>query len=102
MDLQKLTEKSQQSLAKAHEISTTQQHSEVQPLHLLWAFLEDREGPVFAILQRLKVPDTKLQGAVDQAMQKLPKVVGDTDRGISRDLQKVLEIAFEEARQRQD
>ena len=66
-------------------------------LHLLAALLEDRDGVVRPVLEKIGVPVERLLGTLISSIQKIPKVQGGTQPGLSASLQKVLERAFKEA-----
>jgi ATP-dependent Clp protease ATP-binding subunit ClpB len=70
---------------------------EVLPLHLMAALLEDREGVVIPVLEKVGVPVEQLLSGVNSAIAKLPKVQGGGQPGMSAALQKVLEQGFKEA-----
>jgi ATP-dependent Clp protease ATP-binding subunit ClpB len=61
------------------------------------ALLEDREGVVIPVLEKVGVPVEQLLSGVNSAIAKLPKVQGGTQPGMSAELQKVLEQGFKEA-----
>ncbi len=67
------------------------------PLHLMAALLEDREGVVIPVLEKVGVPVEQLLSGVNSAIAKLPKVQGGAQPGMSSALQKVLEQGFKEA-----
>jgi ATP-dependent Clp protease ATP-binding subunit ClpB len=95
----KFTAKSQQALQFAQGAAAENGNPEVLPLHLMAALLEDREGVVLPVLEKVGVAVTPLQTAVNAAIAKLPKVQGATAQpGLSNALNKVLEGAFQEAK----
>jgi ATP-dependent Clp protease ATP-binding subunit ClpB len=61
------------------------------------ALLEDREGVVIPVLEKVGVPVEQLLTGVNSAIAKLPKVQGGAQPGMSSALQKVLEQGFKEA-----
>ncbi len=61
------------------------------------ALLEDREGVVIPVLEKVGVPVEQLLSGVNSAIEKLPKVQGGGQPGMSTALQKVLEQGFKEA-----
>lgn len=97
MNMEKLTTKSRESLGEAQSICRRKNHGEVVPLHLLSALVHDNAGPVQGILQRMNVPRGELRDGVERALERLPKVSGDTDRNFGRGIQRILEQAFQEA-----
>jgi ATP-dependent Clp protease ATP-binding subunit ClpB len=93
----KLTMKSQEAIQAASGHAAESGNPDVLPLHLMAALLEDRDGVVIPVLEKLGVPVEKLLAGVNVAIQKLPKVQGGSQPGMSAALQKVLEQGFKEA-----
>jgi ATP-dependent Clp protease ATP-binding subunit ClpB len=94
---ERLTVKSQEAVQAASQHAAENGNPEVLPLHLMAALLEDREGVVLPVLEKVGVPVEQLLSGVNAAIQKLPKVQGGTQPGMSAALQKVLEQGFKEA-----
>jgi ATP-dependent Clp protease ATP-binding subunit ClpB len=93
----KLTVKSQEAVQTASGFAAENGNPEVLPLHLMAALLEDREGVVIPVLEKVGVPVEQLLSGVNSAIAKLPKVQGGGQPGMSAALQKVLEQGFKEA-----
>ncbi|HEU5341889.1 ATP-dependent chaperone ClpB [Edaphobacter sp.] len=93
----RLTVKSQEAVQAASSHAAENGNPEVLPLHLMAALLEDREGVVIPVLEKVGVPVERLLSGVNSAIGKLPKVQGGAQPGMSAALQKVLEQAFKEA-----
>jgi ATP-dependent Clp protease ATP-binding subunit ClpB len=95
---EKLTVKSQQAMAQAQARAAELGNPEVQPVHLLLALIEDREGVIPAVLEKIGVPTERLEHDLHQIEEKLPRVAGSASQpGLSQALNKVLEQAFREA-----
>ncbi|HEY0162088.1 MAG TPA: AAA family ATPase [Edaphobacter sp.] len=94
---EKLTVKSQEAVQGAVQHASENGNPEVLPLHLMAALLEDREGVVIPVLDKVGVPVEQLLSGVNSAVEKLPKVQGGTQPGLGQAVQKVLEQAFKEA-----
>jgi ATP-dependent Clp protease ATP-binding subunit ClpB len=95
---EKLTVKSQEAMAQAQARATELGNPEVQPVHLLLALIEDREGVIPSVLGKIGVPIEKLEHELHQIEEKLPRVAGAaTQPGVSQTLNKALEQAFREA-----
>ncbi|MBB5340580.1 ATP-dependent chaperone ClpB [Tunturiibacter gelidoferens] len=92
-----LTVKSQEAVQAASGLAGENGNPEVMPLHLMAALLEDREGVVIPVLEKIGVPVEQLLSGVNSAIAKLPKVQGGGQPGMSNALQKVLEQGFKEA-----
>ena len=94
----KFTVKSQEALQVAQGKAAENGNPEVLPLHLLAALLEDKEGVVLPVLEKVGVAVQPLLAAVDAALAKLPKVQGSAQQPqLSNTLTKVLDGAFKEA-----
>jgi len=93
----RLTVKSQEAVQAASGHAAENGNPEVVPLHLMAALLEDREGVVIPVLEKVGVPVEQLLSGVNGAIAKLPKVQGGGQPGMSAALQKVLEQGFKEA-----
>ena len=76
MDVQKLTEKSQQALAAANGIAVRRNHQGVDAEHLLAALLEDREGLAPTLLARAGAQQEALRVAAATALDKIVSVSG--------------------------
>ena len=94
----KFTVKSQEALQAAQGHAAENGNPEVLPLHLMAALLEDKEGVVLPVLEKVGVPVQQLLATVNAAIAKLPKVQGASAQpGIGQALTKVLDGAFKEA-----
>jgi ATP-dependent Clp protease ATP-binding subunit ClpB len=70
----------------------------MQPVHLLLALIEDREGVIPAVLEKIGVPTEQLEHDLNGIEQKLPRVAGAAAQpGLGQAMNKVLEQAFHEA-----
>ena len=94
----KFTVKSQQALQAAQGHAAENGNPEVLPVHLLVALLEDKEGVVLPVLEKIGVPVQQLLTTLNQAISRLPKVQGvATQPGLGSTMTKVLDAAFKEA-----
>ena len=94
----KFTVKSQEAIQGAGTLATENSNPELLPLHLLAALLEDKEGVIVPVLQKVGVATDQLIARVQEAISKLPKVAGASAQpGMSNAMQKVLDQAFKEA-----
>ncbi len=94
----KFTVKSQQAIEQARNRAAELGNAEMQPVHLLLALVEDREGVIPAVLEKIGVPTERLENDLHQIEEKLPRVSGGAGQpGLSQALNKVLDQAFREA-----
>ena len=77
----RFTVKSQEAVQAAASHAGENGNPEVLPLHLMAALLEDREGVVIPVLEKVGVPVEQMLTGVNSAIQKLPKVQGGTQPG---------------------
>src|SRR5215468_10399540 len=98
----KLTLKGQEALQSAQSQAQQNGNPQVAPEHLLFALIEQKEGVVLPILQKLGVNLQALAGDLANAVSKLPKVQGQAEICISPGLNRVLEDSFREADQFKD
>jgi ATP-dependent Clp protease ATP-binding subunit ClpB len=94
----KFTVKSQQAIEAARNRATELGNPEIVPAHLLLALVEDREGVIPAVLEKIGVPIERLEATLHQIEEKLPRVAGEANQpGLSQALNRVLDQAFKEA-----
>ncbi len=98
MKWDKLTVKSAEAVQGAAGMAAEHGNPEVLPVHLMAALLEDKEGVVLPVLEKVGVPVQQLSVQMNSAMAKLPKVQGGSQQpGVGQALSKVLDGAFKEA-----
>src|SRR5215204_2314476 len=78
MQPDRFTIKSQEAVAAAQRLASEGSNPEVAPPHLLLALLEQDEGVVVPVLQRLGVDAQDARGRARDAIEKLPKLSGNT------------------------
>jgi len=99
----KFTVKSQEAVQNAGTLAAESGNPEVQPLHLLAVLLDDKDGIIAPLLQKVGVPTEQLLSKVNQALQTLPKVSGSgAQPSLSNAAQKVVDRAFKEAQNFKD
>src|SRR5271156_6746421 len=95
----KLTVKAQEAMQRANDLASEHGNPELQPVHILAALVEDHEGIVAPLLERVGLHSSALQNQVMAEIDKLPKVSGSgaTRAHLSDVTSKMLENAFKEA-----
>jgi ATP-dependent Clp protease ATP-binding subunit ClpB len=94
----KFTVKSQEAMQSATNLALEHGNPELMPMHMLAALLEDKDGIIVPVLQKVGVPTEQLLARANDALSKLPKVGGSSAQpGVSNAMQKVLDRAFKEA-----
>src|SRR5687768_14932156 len=106
MDLNKLTQKSQEAVQNAQTKALRYGHVEVDSDHVLLALLEQSEGLVPRLLTKMEVPVEALRKALEQELERRPRVSGPgMEAGkiyVTQRLQKLFIQAEEEAKHLKD
>ncbi len=97
----RLTEKSQEALQQAQALAAQAQQQEILPEHLLLALLQQSEGTVPAVLQRLGADPQRLTQELQSGLERLPKVYGAESYLGSR-LRRLLDAAWAEMERLKD
>jgi ATP-dependent Clp protease ATP-binding subunit ClpB len=98
----KMTVKAQEAVQESQEIAARHQNQAIEPLHLLVALVEQKDGVVPPLLARLGIRNELLMQDVDREIGRLPKVQGFGQHTMSRALNDVLERSFDEAEKFKD
>ncbi|GAB4254215.1 MULTISPECIES: ATP-dependent Clp protease ATP-binding subunit [Deferrisoma] len=106
MDLNRLTQKSQEALAEAQKIAMKRGHVEVDGEHLLLALVDQPEGLIPRLLEKLDVSVDDFRAKVLRALDKRPQVSGPGVEGgkiyVTQRLNRLLVRAEEEAKRLKD
>jgi ATP-dependent Clp protease ATP-binding subunit ClpB len=101
--MDRLTLKVQEALQAAQALAREHNHQALEPLHLLAALLDQEDGVVDPVLQKLGVSPQTLSGRVRSELERMPKVYGaDAGSHLGGRLQQVLEKAWSEAERLKD
>jgi ATP-dependent Clp protease ATP-binding subunit ClpB len=95
--MDRFTEKAGAALNAANEAAFLGNNPEVTPWHLLKALLEQEQGVVPILLERMEVSGARVSGAVSQQIEGLPTQEGGGNAYISPNLKRVIQGAFAEA-----
>jgi ATP-dependent Clp protease ATP-binding subunit ClpB len=93
----KLTLKAQEAVIRAQELATDKGNAEIDPLHLLAALLDEKDGVVTPILERIGVNRAQLDKIVEAELGHFAKVSGGAQPNAGRELNQVLDTAQREA-----
>jgi ATP-dependent Clp protease ATP-binding subunit ClpB len=94
----KFTVKAQEAVQRANDLASEHGNPELQPLHMLAALLEDKEGIVPPVLDKIGIGPQAVLSEVYREIEKLPKVSGESAQAaLSNAANKMLEQAFKEA-----
>jgi ATP-dependent Clp protease ATP-binding subunit ClpB len=98
----KLTIKAQEAVQRAHELAADAGNPQLEPIHLLAALLEEQDGVVGPLLDRIGVNQGQLRQIVTAELKHLPKASGGSPPHLSNDANRILEAAQTQAQAMQD
>jgi ATP-dependent Clp protease ATP-binding subunit ClpB len=94
----KFTVKAQEAVQRGSQLASEHGNPELLPLHLLAALLEDKEGIVPPVLEKIGIGPQAVLNEIYGEIEKLPKVSGEAAQpGLSNEVNKLLDQAFKEA-----
>ena len=104
MRFDKLTIKAQEALQEAQAVTEKREHQQIEPEHLLLALIEQTEGIIPQVFQKLGVSIPALVSQIEEALKKTPKVYGGGvgQVYIAPRLKKVMDSSFVEAERLKD
>ncbi len=101
MNVNKFTEKAQEALLASQRLAEQQNNNQLEPEHLLLALLEQQEGVVPQVVQKLGVSLPALTQQLRMEIERLPKVFGG-QLYLSPRLKQLLDRAEAEAERLKD
>ena len=103
MRIDKLTNQLQTALADAQSIAMGNDHSAIEPVHLLLALLNQQAGSIRPILNRAGFDVVGLQEALNSQLDQVAKVSSPTgEANLSQDLGRLMNMADRAAQQKGD
>ncbi|GCE09888.1 ATP-dependent chaperone ClpB [Dictyobacter aurantiacus] len=96
MNIEHFTEKSREAVSSAAQIAREHNHNQVEVEHLLAALLAQEGGVVQQIITKAGGNLAAAQKAINDELERMPKVYGGSEPGISPRLRKLLEDAWNE------
>ena len=102
MNTQKLTQKSLEALQAAQAKATEYGNNEVRPEHLLAALIEQDEGLIPNLFEKLNVAPFNVKEDVEREIANFPKVKGSTNQYLSQELNSALIEAERESTSMKD
>src|SRR5437667_59176 len=94
----KFTVKAQEAVHRGNELASEHGNPELLPLHLLAALLEDKEGIVPPVLEKIGIGPQLVLNEIYREIERLPKVSGGAAQAaLSQAANQLLDRAFKEA-----
>ena len=102
MQLDRFTTKAQGALQEAQRIAQERSHQTIDGEHLLLALLQQSEGLVQPLLQKMGVPPPKIIQELETELSRRAQVHGGSEPVLANELRKALDSAEKEARKLKD
>src|SRR5271169_1970886 len=102
MQPERFTTKAQAALQSAQRIAQEYSHQEIDGEHLLAALLQQEDGLIQPLLQKLGVAIPALSAELEQALQRRVKVQGAAEPFLGAALKKALDAAEAQAAKLKD
>ena len=98
MNFNKFTIKSQEAVQNAQEIAASYNNQSIEPEHLLAALVQDSQGVVVPILQKVGANVGYIKIKINEAIEKLPKVTGASvgNQFLSQAINQLFETSLKE------
>src|SRR5499433_2891202 len=94
----KFTVKAQEAVQRANELASERGNPELLPVHLVAALIEDRDGIVPPVLEKIGIGPQSVLNELYKELEKLPKVSGaSAQAAMSSQLNQLFDRAFKEA-----
>ncbi|MCF7811036.1 ATP-dependent chaperone ClpB [bacterium] len=102
MDINKFTERAQETLASAQSLAMEYGNPQIEAEHVLKALVDQKDGLTNRLLKKLEIPLEDFNGELDRIITSIPRVSGPGFEAgkinITSDLQKLLVKAENEAK----
>ena len=93
MNMQKFTQKSLEALQNAQQIAIQNQNSQVEQEHLMLALINDDNGLIKELLEKMKISQ-EFKAQIEKAVKNKPKIISNTNQNesiyVSQDLEQAL------------
>jgi ATP-dependent Clp protease ATP-binding subunit ClpB len=99
LDMNKLTQRAQQAVQGGRELAVRLGHQQVDVEHLLLELIVQEDGLVPRLLERMGVGVPALRARIEEALERRPRVSGDTEAGKIYVTQALNELLVEAADQ---
>ena len=94
MNPNKFTEKTQEAVLTAQQVAQSFEHQTIEPEHLLLSLLQQSDGIVPQVLQKLNQNPEQLAAIIERDLNSRPRVSGSNVKiGLSRATNDVLDAA---------
>src|SRR5690349_15773210 len=102
MNINKFTEKAQESVLAAQSLAEQMNHAQIEPEHLLLALVEQSDGIVPELLKKMGTDPKPFAAALREELARMPQAYGGSTPSMSPRFRKVVDEAQAEATRLKD
>ena len=102
MNIEKFTERAQEAILSAQKLGEKHNHTQLEPEHLLLALIQQADGVVLQILNKLETDSAVLSSQLQTELDRQARATEQVQLHLSPRLNKVLSQAEMEAEQLKD
>jgi len=88
--IERFTQKAQEAVLAAQQLAEGEGNAQLEALHLLYALVEQPDGVVPAVLERIGQDPSAVAGQIREELAKLPRVTGAAQLTLSEDARRIL------------
>ena len=92
-DANRLTRKTEETIAAAQQLAGKEDHPEIVPEHLMLALLQQSDSIIYPVLSALKITPTSLREKVEALLSNTGKSIGGSAPSVSKELLDALNYA---------
>ncbi len=102
MNFNNYTTKAAETIQDTMQLSGKLKHQAIDPLHILYALINQKQGLIPKILQKLEINPEIISEKIDQEFKSMPKVTGNTKAYLTNEAREVLDNAEKQAAKLKD
>ena len=103
MDPNQITQKTQETIARAFQLASEKKNPQVEGIHLLWSLLSDSGGVVVNLLEKVGAEQNDVKKKVEHSLARLPQVsTGEVKPAAGSEINSVFSQAQKEAKELKD
>ena len=102
MDVSNFTDKAKEAITAASSVATRNRNSDITDFHMVFAFLEKRDGLVNVLFEKANANVDNMKNSIQNEIDEIPKVTGQVTLRFSVEIEKALEDAEKYAKALKD
>lgn len=96
ISMERFTIKTREAMEKARNLSDSRGHQFIDGSHLIHALLSEKESSARDIVKKIGISPERVVSEIDGVLDKLPKVSGVTQKYVTPEMEKLLDLSLRE------